>query len=263
MVVMTQRGESVSFDRAAGFYDATRGLSPQVVAAQTSLLREALNGVDEPTLEIGVGTGRVALPLAAAGRRIVGVDLSAAMLATLRSKSPDALALVQADATRLPFRDDVFGGAVVAHVLHLVSDWRAVVDELCRVVRPGGVLLVTRSAPPAGVGAEIRRRTRAAAGWTLPPGRLEDLAALDEFVTSVGGHVTALPDLPTGDAYTAEDDLRYTATNTFSWTWGTDADVLAAAVGEVRDWVTQTYGDPASVAIPPTPISWHRYRLPT
>ena len=103
--------------------------------------------VDGPTLEIGIGTGRVALPLVAAGQRLVGVDLSFAMLAKLREKSPTEPPLVQADATLLPFRDGTFGGAVVAHVLHLVSDWRVVVAELRRVVHPGGVLLVTRGVP--------------------------------------------------------------------------------------------------------------------
>jgi SAM-dependent methyltransferase len=261
---MTQPGESVSFDRAAGFYDATRRFSPQVSAAQTAQLREALRDVSDPTLEIGVGTGRVALPLAAAGQRLVGVDISAAMLAALRDKSPGALPLVRADATRLPFRNGSFGGAVVAHVLHLVSDWRAVVGELRRVVRPGGVLLVTRGAQRSGAGlhAEITRRARAAAGWTMEPGRLDDLDELDDHLRAAGGEVTSLPAIPTDDPATADDALRVIETNLMSWTWDVTDETRAAAAHEVREWVTQTYGDPASVVIASAPVQWRRYRLP-
>jgi SAM-dependent methyltransferase len=261
---MTQPGESVSFDRAAGFYDATRRFSPQVSAAQTAQLREALRDVSDPTLEIGVGTGRVALPLAAAGQRLVGVDISAAMLAALRDKSPGALPLVRADATRLPFRNGSFGGAVVAHVLHLVSDWRAVVGELRRVVGPGGVLLVTRGAQSSGAGlhAEITRRARAAAGWTMPPGRLDDLAELDAHMRAAGGEATSLPAIPTDYPGTADDALRAIETNLMSWTWELTDETRAAAAHEVREWVTQTYGDPASVVIASAPVQWRRYRLP-
>jgi SAM-dependent methyltransferase len=259
---MTQQGESVSFDRAAGFYDATRGQSAQVSAAQTEVLRDALRDVSEPTLEIGVGTGRIALPLAAAGRRLVGVDLSAGMLTALRAKSPDALPLVQADATRLPFHDDVFGAAVLAHVLHLVSDWRAVVAELTRVVRPDGVLLATRGSAGGDLLREITRRARAAAGWTLPPGRLDNLTALDTQIRSAGGTVTLLPPVPTDRSSTAEQALSAIETNIMSWTWDVAEGARLAAAREVRDWVTETYGDPETVVIAPAPIQWRRYQLP-
>jgi SAM-dependent methyltransferase len=259
---MTERGESVSFDRAAGFYDATRQPSAQVTAAQTVLLREALRDVDDPTLEIGVGTGRIALPLVAAGRRLVGLDISSAMLAALRDKSPDALPLIRADATRLPFGDANFGAAVAAHVLHLVSDWQVVVAELCRVVRPGGVLLVTRGAAPAGLQAEIQRRVRAFAGWTLPPGRLDDLAACDAYIAALGGEATLLPPIPTDGRVSVEDRLRAIEANIYSWTWDLADDVRTAAARDVREWVARTYGDPAGVVLPSSPVQWRRYRLP-
>jgi ubiquinone/menaquinone biosynthesis C-methylase UbiE len=261
---MVERSESVSFDRAAGFYDNTRRFSPGVSVAQTAQLREALRAVDGPTLEIGIGTGRVAIPLVAAGQQMVGVDLSFAMLARLREKSPGQPPLVQADATLLPFRDGSFGGAVVAHVLHLVSDWRIVVAELRRVVQPGGVLLVTRGARRTGTGlhAEITRRARSAAGWTMPVGRLDDLEALDEYIRSAGGAVTSLAAIPTDDPSTAEEALQAIETNVMSWTWEFTDEARAAAAREARDWVTQTYGDPADQVIASAPVQWRCYRLP-
>jgi SAM-dependent methyltransferase len=262
---MGERSESVSFDQAAGFYDDTRRLSPDVSSAQTAQLRAALRDVDGPALEIGIGTGRVALPLLAAGQPLVGVDLSFAMLARLREKSPGQPPLVQADATVLPFRDGVFGGAVVAHVLHLVSDWQVVVAELRRVVRPGGVLLVTRGArrDESGLHTEITRRARAVAGWTMPAGRLDDLGPLDEYIQSAGGTVTSLAAIPTDYPSTAEDALRAIETNVMSWTWEFTDETRAAAAREVREWVTQTYGDPAAAVIASAPVQWRCYRLPS
>src|SRR4051794_4641976 len=179
MAGMAKQGESVSFDRAAAFYDSTRVLAPETAAAQTRLLVEALSGTAGPVLEVGIGTGRVALPLVAAGVPVVGVDLSPAMLARLRAKDP-SVPVVVGDATRLPVADRSVGGAVLAHVLHLVADWRVVIAEVERVLRPGGVLLATRGAEPTGMGAEVQAVARGVAGWTMPGGRLDDLTPLDE-----------------------------------------------------------------------------------
>src|SRR5581483_6281646 len=102
--------EAVSFDRAAEYYDATRALSPAVEQAVTALLAGELAGHGR-CLEIGVGTGRIALPLLRAGVEMLGVDLSRAMMARIAAKSDGValLPLAQADATRLPFRDHSFG----------------------------------------------------------------------------------------------------------------------------------------------------------
>ena len=79
-------GGSTSFDRAAAYYDETRGLTDDAVREQTSLLAGELHGRGA-TLEIGVGTGQVALPLADVGIPIVGVDISEPMLRVLLEKA--------------------------------------------------------------------------------------------------------------------------------------------------------------------------------
>src|SRR5215213_9477240 len=80
------RGGSQSFDRAAAFYDRTRITDPVQLEAAIDLLDRTLPAGS--ALEIGVGTGALAVPLADRGRRVVGVDLSASMLERLRSKDP-------------------------------------------------------------------------------------------------------------------------------------------------------------------------------
>src|SRR5262245_65321844 len=78
------REGSVSFERAADVYDRTRLTDPDALA--TAL--DVLEGVLPPgrVLEIGAGTGAIAVPLARRGRRVVGLDVSAAMLQRLRAK---------------------------------------------------------------------------------------------------------------------------------------------------------------------------------
>src|SRR5437867_2722127 len=101
--------ESVAFDRAAEFYDRTRALLPEAERATVELLRTELAGRGG-CLEVGVGTGLIALPLHQAGVSMVGLDLSRPMLSKLVEKAGGRIPfpLVLADATRMPFRDDAF-----------------------------------------------------------------------------------------------------------------------------------------------------------
>ncbi len=100
-----------------------------------------------PILELGCGTGRVSLPVARDGARIVGVDRSAAMLARARkrlhrSKLGGRLDLVRADITALPFEDRTFSLVMAPYgILQSLLD-DAVVDatlgEIRRVLTKGG-----------------------------------------------------------------------------------------------------------------------------
>jgi ubiquinone/menaquinone biosynthesis C-methylase UbiE len=135
--------QSISFDRAAGYYDATRGFPPGLEAQAAQLFVEA-GGLSAQTraLEIGVGTGRIALPVSPYVGSYYGVDISSAMMAVLRSRQDGrAIRLLEGDALRLPFADASFDAVIAVHVLHLVADASAVLRELARVLRPGGLFL--------------------------------------------------------------------------------------------------------------------------
>ena len=72
---------SMSFsEEAAEFEDVERGDEPETVAFLEQLAKGG------PALELAVGTGRIALPLAARGVQVDGIDFSPAMIARLRSK---------------------------------------------------------------------------------------------------------------------------------------------------------------------------------
>jgi ubiquinone/menaquinone biosynthesis C-methylase UbiE len=154
---MASRGAG-SFDRVADVYDATRALPPAVASALREALLRALaeTAPQARLLEVGIGTGRIALPLAAAGVRVVGIDLSARMLEVLRRKG-GKVAVVRAEARRLPFRAAAFDAALFSHVLHLVADAEVAIAEGTRVVRPGGRLILVSEDHDEGPHLEARR----------------------------------------------------------------------------------------------------------
>jgi SAM-dependent methyltransferase len=75
------------YDAAAGYYDRLWGEQPDA-ADELAFLRGFSGG--GPALEVGVGTGRVAVPLAETGVPVIGVDPSPGMLERLRAKLADA-----------------------------------------------------------------------------------------------------------------------------------------------------------------------------
>jgi SAM-dependent methyltransferase len=130
--------ESINFDRIADRYDETRGGEARGVQFAPDLAELLQTG--EPVVEIGVGTGVVAMALRTHGFRVVGIDISEHMLARARDRIGPSV--VRADALRLPFRDGDLEQALSVWVLHLVADVRVVMEEVARALRPGGRYLV-------------------------------------------------------------------------------------------------------------------------
>jgi SAM-dependent methyltransferase len=106
--------------------------------AQISAL---LDGAPAPWLDLGCGQGRHLAALAASGRRVLGLDLSAALLAKARLASPGQ-PLVRADMRWLPLRDDAFGAVLSLFTAFgyfgSVEQHEPVVHEVARVLQPGG-----------------------------------------------------------------------------------------------------------------------------
>lgn len=256
--------DSVSFDPAAEHYDETRGLTAEASQAVADLLGAELNGSD-PCLEIGVGTGLIGLPLHEAGVRMVGLDLSEAMLRKLVEKTGgrQAFPLLRGDATRLPFREAVFGGAIARHVLHLIPRWPDALAELVRVVRPGGVLLLNIGVS-GGPWQEVQDRLEAAAGPGSRRAGLEatDHALLDDTLERLGVRFRELPPLWEESDSTLETYFHEAEERVFSWTWNVPPDRLAAAVETTRAWASERFGRLDDVLEHRYPIVWRAYDLP-
>jgi SAM-dependent methyltransferase len=101
-------------------------------------------------LDVATGTGNVALPAAAMGAEVCGVDITAEMLARTALRAGEAglrVALSQADAEFLPFADDTFDRVLSSLGVMFASGDRRAVRELVRVCRPGGVIGVCSWTP--------------------------------------------------------------------------------------------------------------------
>jgi ubiquinone/menaquinone biosynthesis C-methylase UbiE len=135
--------DSIVFDRAAGYYDETRGFPPGIEKEVADLIRRV--GSLTPSshvLEVGVGTGRIALPLAPHLHGLYGIDLSRPMLNRLREKqTTERVYVTEGDITRLPFKSGSFDAAVAVHIFHLVPNWKGALQEVGRVLRPGTPLI--------------------------------------------------------------------------------------------------------------------------
>lgn len=97
-------------------------------------------------LDIGCGTGRLAVALAERGARVWGVDPSEDMLRQARAAGGRSVGLRQGRAEALPFKDAWFERAVLRTVVHLVERPSAF-PELARVLRPGGRAIIATFAP--------------------------------------------------------------------------------------------------------------------
>ncbi len=92
-------------------------------------------------LDVACGAGLIALPLAEAGYRVDGVDLSEPSLDAARQRAPDTATFRLGDATALDADDASYDAVLLFDMLEHVEDPAAVVAEAGRVVRPGGVVL--------------------------------------------------------------------------------------------------------------------------
>lgn len=96
-------------------------------------------------LEIGVGTG-LSLPAYPRHAEVTGIDLSARMLEQARQKCDRMhathITLREMDAMNLHFDNDTFDYVMAFHVVTVVPDPRRLMDEMLRVCRPGGTVLI-------------------------------------------------------------------------------------------------------------------------
>jgi SAM-dependent methyltransferase len=253
---------SVNFDQAADFYDETRDVGEDATGRTLDLLADELAGRGR-VLEIGVGTGILAGPLATRGLDVVGIDLSAAMLAKLVAKTGGRPPVLRADATRLPFADAAFGAAYGRHVLHLISGWRTVVAELCRVVGHGVVLIDAGGDGTAWL--DLWEAMRAVVGPEADHVGLDlerdGVEQLDAAFAVAGGVPRPLPEITYLDTDTVADYIDEIERRSPSWTWRVPDDQLRAAIEAGRRWTLDRY-DTLDVRLAETvSVRWRAYDI--
>jgi ubiquinone/menaquinone biosynthesis C-methylase UbiE len=171
----TEDANRAYYDAFSAEYEAERGVNDP--GGYHDLLDELETGFverfgrDKDILEVGCGTGLVLMRLRKFARSVKGVDLSPGMLEKAKARGFDA---VVGSATELPFADESFDVACSFKVLAHVPDIEKALDEMTRVVRPGGVVIAEFYNPTSFRGLAKR---------LAPPGRIAEGKHEDEVFT--------------------------------------------------------------------------------
>ncbi|HZQ81574.1 MAG TPA: methyltransferase domain-containing protein [Gaiellaceae bacterium] len=150
---------------AAGDYAAVADAITEQVAP--TLIDAAGVAAGQTVLDIATGTGNVALLAARAGADVTGLDLTPELFDTARRRA-DALGVtvdwVEGDAEALPFADASFDHVFSAFGIQFAPRHECAAEELTRVCKPGGAVVLANWTPEGQVGELFRIMSR-----YLPP----------------------------------------------------------------------------------------------
>lgn len=250
--------QSVSFDRVANQYDATRGYPlgvPERIAAGFIAAGGLSRGAD--TLELGIGTGRIALPLLAQGINVTGVDISPRMVEHLtanydarRNEQTEAewgeLAVALADMTALPFPTNHFDAVVGVHILHLVPEWRRALDEAFRVLRPGASLLLgqdRRENPELDAISDYWQDVVRELGYTPHRVGAQGYGEIVAELRARGLPISERVAVTWPGSETPRAALENITLRLWSLTWHVPDDLFNESARRLELWVNEHYGD--------------------
>lgn len=271
---------SISFDPVADKYDATRGYPEHVARRIAEAIDHAAHGnVQTRFLEVGVGTGRIAFPLASLGRNYSGIDISQKMLDQLQKKVlaagwqeeqqawgslPDeeatralpvqrfvnpanqgAMRVLVSDMMDLPFHAHSFDAVIAVHVFHLVGDWQKAIQEVIRVMRPGGVLLLCWDRDAAAGPRDIRHEWNRIIEELGGKAEHRGASAPDKVINWLqqqGFQTERLDALTWNQSIKPRAILDGITQRLWSRTWSIPDDLFAASAERLQQWVEQQYG---------------------
>jgi len=135
---------SAAFDRMSSYYASERGQSPWF-QAQLKIVLEMLDSEHGLLLDVGCAAGAEFEPLLARGFEVVGLDYAQKMLglAQQHSGASRRVHLCRADAESLPFPGASFDNVVCLGVFEYLATYDRCLDEIHRVLRPGGVVIIS------------------------------------------------------------------------------------------------------------------------
>jgi SAM-dependent methyltransferase len=137
---------------AAGDYSA---LAVKIESVADAVIDRVVLAPGLELLDVATGTGNVALPAAAKGARVTGLDLTPELLAIARERAAAAgleVEFIEGDAEALPFADESFDRVTSVFGAIFAPRHEVVAAELARVVRPGGSVTMTAWASHGFVG---------------------------------------------------------------------------------------------------------------
>ena len=234
------------FSTNASRYDASR---PPFLAdaARDAMICAARLPSHARVLDIAAGTGRVAIPFASAGYRVVAVDLAAEMLHVLRRKASTArVSAIIAMGAALPFADARFEAVVVARLLYLTPEWRNILRDAVRVLAAGGCLLHEwANGTPDEPSVQIKEHLR---------GLLEDAGVANPFhngvrresdiayyLSQIGCTFVDDVTVPLDGDMTVGEFIDRIAKGEFSYTWKAPPVIRSQCLDELRQWTSARF----------------------
>ena len=243
--------KSLSFDGMGELYDETRVFDRSCFDAALDFLVERFPPqIFRQVFEPGIGTGRIAIPLAERGYRVTGVDISEAMLALLQrrlTQSRQSLPIFyqKADVTKLPFPDAAFDMAIAVHLFYFVQEWKKAANEILRVVRGDGPVVLMHT----GTGAEIPflneryKELSAEEGFSIEEIGVKSTGEVVDYLKALGYHAESVRDRWQWTTRVRLDKaLSYMESRAYSFTTTAPDDVHSLIMGRLELELRHRFG---------------------
>jgi SAM-dependent methyltransferase len=245
--------QRVDFSANSRIYDRRHGavISDELAGSLAGRLRPGATVID-----IGAGTGRVAVALAGRGLHVIATDPSLPMLQAMRRKSAEfPLAAVAADGPCLPFRSSSADAVVVARLLYLVADWPRLLHEVKFVLKRGGILFHEwGNGDAAETWVQVREKAKSlcreagAAALFHPGASSED--EVDSCLRDLGLYRREQIDAGPGPAMTLDAFLDKIQSGEFSYLWNVPKDIQDGCLRDLRRWCEARFDLHRPVSMP-------------
>jgi SAM-dependent methyltransferase len=199
-------GSTAAFSQTASDYAAT--MAPALRPVAEEVVRRASLRPEETVLDVGTGPGTAARLALGDGRRVIGLDGAAGMLALAAVQAPGA-ELIEADFTAIPLEDGSVDVLLAVHALLFAADRIAALREWGRVTSPGGRLSLSVPGPGAVTPSAVFRAVYDRHGIRLHAADYPEITELAAWAVAAGwDDVSTDADPTTGIALANEGAFR-------------------------------------------------------
>ncbi len=242
----------MSFNQMVQLYDETRVFDVGCFNSAVDYLVERFPpSVFSKLFEPGIGTGRIAIPLAERGYQVTGVDISEEMLELLnrrliQMKRSLPISFHAADVIRLPFPNDTFDIAICVHVFYFVRRWKKAVQEILRVLRQDGPLVLMHTGTGAEV-PEINTRYRelcAEQDYPIKDIGVKSTGEVVNYLRNLGFNTEEIRDRWQWTHHIQLDRaLHYMKSRAYSFTTLTPEKIHSIAIDKLESEIKKQYGN--------------------